>query len=476
MERLILADVLRKYKAVDSENINDLLLGEIQNNKQKIVVLDDDPTGIQTVNGISVYTDWSIDSLREGFSEENKMFYILTNSRGLTAQETYKLHEQIALTVLTVSREQDKEFIIVSRGDSTLRGHYPLETKILKDTIEQNSKSVIDGEIIIPFFKEGGRYTIENIHYVAEGEYLTPAGETEFANDKTFGYTSSHLGQWIEEKSSGKYKKENTVYISLEDIRNLNIEGITNQLLQVNNFGKVVVNALEYNDLKVFCTALYRVIRGGKQFLFRTAAAFVKVFGGVKDKGLLRREDLIKIDSKKGGIIIAASHTKRTTEQLAELRSCGFVTLIEFNQHLVLNPPLLEREVTRVVEKCEAYISQGKTVVVYTKRERIDLNAVDKEEELKLSVRISDSVTSIVEKLSVSPNFILAKGGITSSDIGVKGLKVKKAVALGQISPGIPVWRLGEESKFPDMPYVIFPGNVGNKSSLKEAVEILEGM
>lgn len=80
---------------------------------------------------------------------------------------------------------------------------------------------------------------------------------------------------------------------------------------------------------------------------------------------------------------------------------------------------------------------------------------------------------SLVGRLTVTPAFVIAKGGITSSDVGTKALAVKKANVLGQIRPGIPVWQTGEESRFPSVPYVIFPGNVGDDSTLKEAVEIL---
>ena len=73
------------------------------------------------------------------------------------------------------------------------------------------------------------------------------------------------------------------------------------------------------------------------------------------------------------------------------------------------------------------------------------------------------------------PAFIIAKGGITSSDVGTKALKVKKANVLGQICPGIPVWETDDGSKFPHMAYVIFPGNVGDADTLKTAVEKLLG-
>ena len=93
--------------------------------------------------------------------------------------------------------------------------------------------------------------------------------------------------------------------------------------------------------------------------------------------------------------------------------------------------------------------------------------------DLRLAVKISDAVQSLVGRLSVVPSFVIAKGGITSSDIGTKALAVQKANVLGQIKPGIPVWQTGAESKFPLTPYVIFPGNVGEAATLKEAAEIL---
>ena len=81
----------------------------------------------------------------------------------------------------------------------------------------------------------------------------------------------------------------------------------------------------------------------------------------------------------------------------------------------------------------------------------------------------------MIGKLPVRPSFIVAKGGITSSDVGVKALRVRKALVKGQIRPGIPVWQTGEESTFPGLPYVIFPGNVGAEDDLYRIAETLIG-
>ncbi|WP_285768416.1 four-carbon acid sugar kinase family protein [Peribacillus sp. SI8-4] len=467
-------DTFASLPAVPDElAVNELLADELVDFNKKIIVLDDDPTGVQTVHGISVFTDWSAESIEAGFAEGNSMFFILTNSRGFTAAETERAHEEIAKVIQDTAERQNKEFIIISRGDSTLRGHYPLETEVLKNTVEAHSDIQFDGEVIMPFFKEGGRFTINNIHYVQDEAVLMPAGETEFAKDRTFGFKASHLGEWAEEKSNGIFKAKDAVYLSLESIRALDIDGLVHQLMAVEDFNKVIVNAVEYVDAKVVVIALLRALKAGKHFMFRSAAALTKIIGGIDDKPLLTKEELMKGDPGHGGLIMIGSHVKKTTEQFEALRTCEFIEFIEFDVHLVLYPDKFETEIQRIIEASEQLIRNGKTVTIYTKRERLDLGENKQEEELKLSVKISDAVTSIVKRLDVRPSFIIAKGGITSSDIGTNGLSVKRATVAGQIKPGIPVWLTGSESKFPGMAYVIFPGNVGTKATLKEVAELL---
>ena len=389
------AEVLTSYKKIDEAYIDELLKKEIEKNNKKIVVLDDDPTGVQTVHDISVYTNWEKDTIRQGFDEENNLFYVLTNSRGFTAEQTTKAHNEIAAVVDEVAKETRKEYIFISRSDSTLRGHYPLETELLKKNYEANTGKTIDGEILCPFFKEGGRYTIDNVHYV------------------------------------------------------------------------------KYADVKVFCVALYRAMAKGKVFMFRTAAAIVKVMGGVTDQPLLSREQMVVKETDNGGIIVVGSHTDKTTKQVEELKKLTDIEFIELDATLVKDDEAFEKEVKRCLNLEETCIKAGKTVCCYTTRALITADTGDKEDELRLSVKISDAVQSLVGRLSVTPSFVIAKGGITSSDVGTKALAVKKANVLGQIKPGIPVWQTGEESKFPLTPYVIFPGNVGEVTTLREAVEVL---
>lgn len=457
----------------DTDKAEALLSQAMEGFHKKLVVLDDDPTGVQTVHDVSVYTDWEEESIRKGFEEKEAMFFILTNSRSFSVEETTKVHRDIAARVAKVARELGQDFMIISRGDSTLRGHYPLETQLLADGLTKNEGVVIDGEIICPFFPEGGRYTMDNIHYVKEQENLVPAGMTEFAKDKTFGYKSSDLTEYVEEKTEGKYHKEDCITISLDELNALDVQGIKDKLMSAQNMAKIIVNAVSYADLKVFCAALVLAMKAGKHYMARTAAAFTKVMGRISDQPLLGRAQL-EGDTKNGGIVLIGSHVKKTTDQLNCLKKLdGQADFMEFQVNTVFEENGLEKEVERTVKAAEEKILSGRTVVIYTSRQLLAPENMTPEEKLHISVKISNAVTSIIGKLSVKPKFIIAKGGITSSDVGTKALRVKKARVMGQVKKGIPVWMTGEESKFPGMPYIIFPGNVGEVSTLKEIVEEL---
>lgn len=241
------------------------------------------------------------------------------------------------------------------------------------------------------------------------------------------------------------------------------------------DFGKVVVNAIDYVDAKIFAVALYRAIARGKYFLFRTAAGFVKAAAGITDQPLLTRKDMITRENGHGGMIIAGSHTGKTTAQLARLRELDGLHFEEFNSDLVLEPEKFEKEIARVGRLCEENITAGITVVVYTKRTLLSLPDDTKEAALLRSVQISEAVLRLVAERTTEPAFIIAKGGITSSDIGVKALKVRRAEVIGQAAFGVPVWRCGPESRFPGIPYIIFPGNVGEEDTLKKVAETLLG-
>jgi len=462
------------YSEDEKKLINAWLADLLQKLDHKIIVIDDDPTGGQTVNDIMVYTSWSEETLLQAFEDKRKMFYIMTNSRSMTEEETAAVHKEIVANIVRAAKASGKTYLLISRGDSTLRGHYPLETQILYNELSQKTGDLMDGELIIPFFKEGGRFTIDDVHYYNSGNALIPVGQSEFANDRTFGFKNSNLKNWIEEKTKGTYPADNVKSVSLSMLRLLDFEGITKLLLSASSFDKIVVNSTCYTDLKVFAIAFLHALQKGKKFLARTAAGWPKVLGDIQNDVILTKEDLVKGDRKNGGLIVVGSHVKKTTEQLERLKSSSkLIVFIEFNQHLALEPSGLEQEILRVADEARKNIKQGVSVAIFTRRKRIDMGSQNPEEELIITKRIADAVTDIVRKLDVNPRFIIVKGGITSSDIAVKALHTDKALILGQAYPGIPVWKLGENSKYPGIPYIVFPGNVGDADTLKNIAERL---
>lgn len=467
------AAALQPFPEEKKAEVDRLLAEEAARSSRKIVVLDDDPTGVQTVHDVHVYTDWSLESIRAGFAEENKLFFILTNSRGFTTAQTTKAHTEIAERVQQVSEETGIDYLIISRSDSTLRGHYPLETQILRSVYEQQTGRKIDGEILCPYFREGGRFTVDDVHYVRYGDELVPAGQTEFAKDETFGYRASNLCEYIEEKTKGAFRASEVVSISLAQLRQPDYAGIEAKLEAVHDFGKIIVNACDDYDVRVFAIALYRTMAKGKHYLIRGAAAIVKAIGNISTIPLLTRKDMVTLTSSNGGVIVVGSHTKKTTAQLEKLKEVPGIEFIELNSDLVLTPGALDEEVRRVLSEEDHRIAEGVTVCVSTKRQLLTVPDDTPEAALERSVAISDGLQKCVGDLTQTPSFVVAKGGITSSDVGTKALKVKCARVLGQIQPGVPVWQTGPESTFPGTPYVIFPGNVGEVDTLKKAVENL---
>ena len=270
--------------------------------KHKYIVLDDDPTGIQTIHDVLVLINYDYNLLCEAFKDPREMFYISTNSRAFSEQETIKYHEKLIQMICDIAKELNIDFTIISRGDSSLRGHFPLEGEVIKKVLNDNGY-LIDGEIICPYL-DGIRKTVNDVHYVISNGVEIPVGESEFAKDKTFGFKSSNLKDYVEEKTNGKYKACDCVSIGLDD------NDIVGKLNSVTNFNKVIVNCTSVDDLRKFVCAYKHT---NKKFLFRCAASLVKELGNITDIPYLDSKKCISYVS--GGLILAGSHVKNTSDQ-----------------------------------------------------------------------------------------------------------------------------------------------------------------
>lgn len=447
-------DRFHALPSFEKEDLRAMIRLYLHEKEKYIIVLDDDPTGTQTVHDIPVLTVWDANSIEGEVQEGSRLFYILTNSRSMPREEADELHHSIGLTIDRVFDKLHKEYILISRGDSTLRGHFPNDILALAGGLK--IRNFITA--FIPAFFEGGRYTINDIHYVKEEDDLIPVAETIFSKDKTFGFKHSDLCKWIEEKSEGLVRATDVVSFSLETLRGESTERVAERIKSMPAFSYCIVNAAAYYDIEKFSIAY---LQSGVRMLFRTSASFVKAISGLSDKELLSKSDLVGIKQSNGGLIVVGSYVSKTTSQLSNLLVIESLTSIEIDVLQVLSGQLSVSEVIRTVNK---YIEDGKDLVVFTSRL---LHSTGGEvESLAIGNQVSAFITAVVAGLTAVPKFIVAKGGITSSDIATKSLGIKRAIVLGQALPGIPVWLTGFECKYPGLPFIIFPGNVGDKYAL----------
>lgn len=439
-------------------------------------VLDDDPTGTQTVHGALVLTGWSEEELAAALAEQRDYFYILTNTRALPEAEAAARAAEAARNLARAGRRVGRGVVAGLRGDSTLRGHHPAETWAVRDAMEAEEGRPFDGELIVPFFPEGGRVTVGNVHYVLEGDHFVPAGQTEFARDTAFGYRSSDLCEWCEEKTSGAVRAEDVVAVGIEELRHGGPDGVFELLRGLSGRRAVVVNAATYRDLEVFVLGLLWAEEAGKRFFYRTAAGFVRVRAGLAGRPLLTWAELYPhgAPAARGGLVVVGSHVRRSTEQLAAARAAWpELVAVELEVRRVLEDRERQAEIQRLVGALEAALRSGGDAVLYTTREVV--TAGDAEANLRLSQRVSSALVETVRRLQVAPRFLIAKGGITASDLATDALGVRRAEVPGQVAPGVPCWLLGPDSHFPGIPYVIFPGNVGTADTLAQVIGLLRG-
>ncbi|MEZ5039705.1 MAG: four-carbon acid sugar kinase family protein [Saprospiraceae bacterium] len=429
---------------------------------KRLVILDDDPTGTQTVHGVPLLTEWSVKSLRNELKQSN-VFFVLTNSRSLPEEEAVALALEIGQNLLQAAELAGVTYTVLSRSDSTLRGHFPAEV----DALCQGMGRTYDATIMVPYFKAGGRYTLNNIHYVQQGEQLVPASQTEFADDKAFPFTHSFLPKYVEEKTKGRIKSDQVYGLSLQTIREGGPPAVKAALVQIPKGAVIIINAADDRDIEVAVKGIYLAQASGKAYIYRTAASFVRVLAGIEERPLLHAQNMATPTSN-GGILFVGSHIQKSTAQLRKALAIPNVFPVEIDVEKLLNEEWRASTIAQNLSQITAALESGQHVVAFTSRKLIASPSASTS--LAISRVISNSMCEMVRRLKVQPRFLIAKGGITSNDIATKGLQVKRALIAGQLQPGVPVWILGAESKFPGMHYVVYPGNVGSENGLAEAL------
>jgi len=428
--------------------------------KPKIIVLDDDPTGSQTVHSCLLLTRWDVDTLKIGLGDSSPIFFILTNTRALPAAEAAAVTREVCrnLKEAIATTPDMSDFLIVSRSDSTLRGHYPIETDVIAEEL-----GPFDGHFLVPAFFEGGRITRDSIHYLIINGVETSVEKTEFARDSVFGYKHSYLPEYVAEKTQGRIAAENVERFLLADIR----VGSLERLLHLTDNKCGVVDGENQADFNQFAADILTAASQGKRFLFRSGASILTSLANLGPQPIPAEAMVQYVRDGKPGAVIVGSHVKKTTEQLEKLlQSPGTVSIEIEVAHLLANVPEQRAKLlNQILENVAAAHAAGQTPVVYTSRQELTFDST--QVRLDFGAAVSALLMDIVRGLPSDIGFLISKGGITSNDVLSTGLSLTTARLLGQILAGCSVVKTGENHPlFPNLPVVLFPGNVGDKDAL----------
>jgi len=434
--------------------------------RPKIIVLDDDPTGSQTVHSCLLLMQWDVETLKIGLADEAPIFFILTNTRALTPDKAAAVTREVCQNLkVAIALEKIQDFLVVSRSDSTLRGHYPIET----DAIAQEL-GPFDAHFLVPAFFEGGRTTRDSIHYLKVNGVDTPVHQTEFAKDSVFGYQHSYLPDYVEEKTRGEIQAAQVERFLLAEIRS----GVGDRLLSLHHNQCCVVDGETQDDLHRFAADVITAASIGKRFLFRSAASVLTALAQLPKQPIAPDEMAQYVRAGKPGAVIVGSHVQKTTEQLQTLLQTPGTVGIEIEVSRLLEAdtvrPLAGHSkrsslLTDTLEKVNDAHSANKTPVIFTSRQELTFDTV--QTRLDFGEAVSSLLMEVLRSLPSDIGFLISKGGITSNDTLSKGLALRTANLLGQVLAGVSMVQTpADHPQFPNLPVVLFPGNVGDATAL----------
>ena len=420
----------------------------------KIIILDDDPTGSQTVHGCLLLTRWDVGTLKLGLDDTSPLMFVLTNTRGMGATQAAAVTREVCQNLKQAMAGFKQAALFVSRSDSTLRGHYPVETDVMAEEL-----GPFDAHFLIPAFFEGGRFTLHGIHYVRIGDKAIPAHETEFAKDSVFGYEHSFMPKYVEEKTHGRIQADEVVRFPIEEVRS----GSFDKLMTLTDNACCVVDAENQDDLNRFADELLSAAEHGKRFLFRSAASLLTALAKLPPQPVPAEHMREYVQDGHPGVVVVGSHVKKTTEQLGELLKQPGIVPVEVDVNRL--PEQVSELLPQILALVEMAHAQGKTPVIYTSRS--ERQFPDTQTRLRFGEQVSGFLMSVVHGLPKTIGFIISKGGITSNDMLSLGLAIPAARIVGQIHAGCSVVLTPKNHpRLPNIPVVIFPGNVGDQHAL----------
>ncbi|TQJ39427.1 uncharacterized protein YgbK (DUF1537 family) [Arthrobacter sp. SLBN-112] len=491
------ADVLAAYPA-DMEIPAGLVAGALAASNAEVprvlVVLDDDPTGTQSVADLPVLTRWDVADFAWAFSQGKPAVYVLTNTRSLDPAEAAARNEEVVRNALAAAGSPRKLRLgFVSRSDSTLRGHFPLEPDVIAATVAEVSGEKTDGVVLVPAFPDAGRLTIGGVHYMrgtgdAQGT-LVPVSETEFAKDASFGFTTSVMADYVAEKSQGRFPADSVIVLDLDIIRAgasaqdpaISAKAIADAIEPATDSTPIVADIVTENDFRALALGLDEAERRGKKLLYRVGPPFVRGRIGQEIRTALTAEEAYagNTPSEAGGLIVVGSHVGLTTRQLNVLTAQhSSARIIEIDVEKLLGAetetaePVAKAHLDQTVDAVVDALRAG-DVIVHTSRLLIKTD--DPAESLRIARTVSAAVVDVVNRTlkTFPPRFVIAKGGITSSDVAAHGLEIRHAIVRGPMLPGIVSLWEPVDGPAKGIPYIVFAGNVGDDDSLAQVTRKL---
>jgi uncharacterized protein YgbK (DUF1537 family) len=443
---------------------------------RRIAVLDDDPTGSQTVHDVAVVTVFEPDEIAAGLEAPGSTCFVLTNTRSLSEVDAVALNTRLGRMLFDLADRLNAPIDVVSRSDSTLRGHVIAEVAALDAVRREMIGHGYDGVLLVPAFFEAGRFTAGDVHWAKVDGEPRPVGETEFARDATFGFAASNLRDFVAEKSGGKIQPGEVVSITLDDIRRGGPQRVTEILTDVNGGAFVVVNAVEYADLDVVVLGLLDAEAAGKAFLYRVGPSFPQPLAGLDPQPPLQASDIWPGGHPGGhGLVAVGSHVGLTSRQVAVARERGGIVEVELEVPAITDPSRRDRHVADATAGVVSALEYS-DVLLYTSRTL--LRDDDPATSLAIAGQVSTALIEVVRGAVPSkPAWVVAKGGITSHDVAVRGLGIRRAIVLGQLLPGlVSVFQPVEAApEIVGTPYVVFAGNVGDEQTLAYVIDLLRG-
>jgi len=440
----------------------------------KIIVIDDDPTGSQSVHDCLLLLNWNYETLLKGLLSNSSLLFILANTRSLSEKEVKKRLREICNNLYKISVENNLQdnLLFVSRGDSTLRGHNFLEPDLINKYL-----GPFDATFHIPAFLEGNRITVNGKHFVNG----IPAHKTPFAKDNIFGYETNDLKQLLHKKSKSKIQLKNIE--NLNDIEQSSLSELRKFMENLKNNTHVIVDIDKFSQLEKFSEMVRELIKN-KKFLFRTAASFLKAISNTKNNKknnfyysqLRLRNELNKFLP---GLIIIGSYTEISTIQLKKLLELDVFETVELDVQKFYNINLLKDKETQIfklkkiiLDAIRKALKNSLTPVIFTSRkEKVLENNL---EQIDFYNSLSFFIAEIVEDIKYEIGYLISKGGITSNTILNSSFNVDYVYLEGQISRGISLVTAKLKNTNNDLPVITFPGNLGNDYSLKEVWEAIE--